>query len=232
MANYRQSGFPGFPPAIRNLIIINFIVWFIEITVSGNWFENLFALHDIRGSYFRIWQFFTYMFLHDPKDVMHIIFNMFALWMFGGVLENFWGSKRFTWFYLICGVGAGLIYSAITFFHNTNLVNQLVDENPGVPFALEQARDIVFNNSILGASGAVFGVLVAFGYSFPNTEMIIIPIPVPVKAKYLVIGYILIELFGGVRDRPGDNVAHFAHLGGALVGFLLVRFWNKTNRRD
>lgn len=231
MANYRQSGF-SFPPVIRNLVIINVIVWLVETTVGGAGFINLFSLHDVRSSEFRFFQYFTYMFLHDPGGFTHILFNMFALWMFGSVLENYWGSRRFLNFYLICGVGAAFIYSAVMYFHNGSLLNDLGQSAGGDLTQYEYLRSRILDEPILGASGAIFGVLVAFGYTFPNTEMIIIPIPFPVKAKYLVVGYIIIELFAGVSNRSGDNVAHFAHLGGALVGFIIVRMWNRTNRRD
>lgn len=197
---------------------------------------DFFALHDIRSSLFKPHQFISYMFLHEARDgagnivFAHIFFNMFALWMFGNTLENFWGSKRFLNFYVICGIGAVVINMIIMYFHNTSLLNHYqdaIDPDTGIPFRTE-----VLDVPLLGASGAIFGVLVAFGYTFPNTEMIIIPIPFPIKAKWIVTGYVLIELFAGVRGTPGDDVAHYAHLGGGLVGFLLVYIWNKTNRRD
>ena len=135
----------------------------------------------------------------------HILFNMFGLFMFGRILENVWGAKRFLFFYLACGVGAAAAHLAMQYFMG------------GYSMAV-------------GASGAVMGVFIAFGYLFPNTELMIIPIPVPVKAKWLVLLYIAIDLFGGF-GQSGDKIAHFAHLGGALTGFLLVLFWNKTNRK-
>ncbi|TDW99550.1 rhomboid family intramembrane serine protease [Dinghuibacter silviterrae] len=237
MANYRQSGLPGFPPVIKYLIIINVVVWLLEILTggSGSWIIRTFALYDIRSSLFKPFQFVSYMFLHEATSggrivFAHIFFNMFALWMFGSTLENFWGSKRFLNFYLICGIGAVIINMIIMYFHNTSLLHEYagaIDQDTGIAL-----RDEILNVPLYGASGAIFGVLVAFGYTFPNTEMFIIPIPFPIKAKWLVIGYILIELFGGVRATPGDDVAHYAHLGGGLVGFLIVFIWNRTNRRD
>jgi rhomboid-like protein len=152
------------------------------------------------------------MFAHATYDMagrisfFHILFNMFGLYMFGRILENVWGHKRFLFFYLACGVGAAA----------THLIVQQLTHG-FVP--------------VVGASGAVMGVFVAFGYLFPNTELMIIPIPIPIKAKWVVLFYILIDLFGGFGNMVGDNIAHFAHLGGALTGFLLVYFWNKTNRR-
>jgi membrane associated rhomboid family serine protease len=258
MANYRQTRFPAIPTVIKYLIIINVVVWLMEIMWKGGWFVDFFALHDFRSSLFKPHQLISHLFLHDPdpRDFLHLFFNMFALWMFGGTLENYWGAKRFFNFYLICGIGAAVIYLAFAYFvtdmpgvralaefrdhPSQELLSEICSRfhfNPdafsnSADEAYFQLKEALFGQPTLGASGAVFGVLVAFGYTFPNTEMFIIPIPFPVKAKYLVGGYILIELFTGFQNRPGDNVAHFAHLGGALVGFLLVVYWNKTNKRD
>lgn len=236
MANFRQSGLPGFPPVVKYLIIINVVVWLLEVVTQSGWIIDYFALHDIRSSLFRPHQFLTYMFLHESYNdrgqvvFAHIFFNMFALWMFGSTLENYWGSKRFLNFYLICGIGAVIINMIIMYIHNTALIHQYsaaVDPDTAAVY-----RDQILNVPLLGASGAIFGVLVAFGYTFPNTEMILIPIPFPIKAKWLVIGYVLLELFLGISPTKGDDVAHFAHLGGALVGFITVFIWNKTHRRD
>ena len=172
-----------------------------QITMKG-------ALWPVNSPFFEPYQVFTTMFLHAPSFEMffHILFNMFALFMFGRVLENMWGPKRFLFFYLACGVGASAAHLLMQYFMGGFV--------PAV-----------------GASGAVMGILVAFGYLFPNTEMMIVPIPVPVKAKWVVIGYVLLDLFGGFGNIQGDNIAHFAHLGGALTGFIIVLIWNKTNRR-
>lgn len=231
MANTRQWGLPGFPPVIKNLIIINFGVWLWEISSksNGQWVIEHFALYDVRSPLFKPWQFITYMFLHQdryPPDQgggifwQHIAFNMFALWMFGSALETLWGSRRFLWFYLICGVGSVVLFSGITYIHNTHLLADPTTDPARILF-----------EPILGASGAVFGVLVAFGYTYPNVELIILPIPIPIKAKWLVIGYVVLELVLGIY-QPGDEVAHFAHVGGALVGFLLVYFWFRKYRRN
>jgi rhomboid-like protein len=136
----------------------------------------------------------------------HILINMFLLYMFGRVLENVWGAKRFLFFYLACGIGAAAVHLAMQYF--------MGGDAPAV-----------------GASGAVMGVFVAFAYLFPNTEMMIIPIPIPIKAKWLVLAYVAFDLFGGFGNISGDNIAHFAHLGGALTGFIIVFIWNKTNRK-
>jgi membrane associated rhomboid family serine protease len=262
MANYRQTGFPALPTVIKYLIIINVGVWLLELVLHQAWFFDFFALHDIRSSLFKPHQLITHLFLHEDRDsrgqivFAHILLNMFALWMFGSTLENYWGPKRFLNFYMICGVGAGVIYLIALYFMNKGemsafaeflahpsqeLLNEITNHYDLQPIGYDGSnrmeiytvlRNSVVNDPILGASGAIFGVLVAFGYTFPNTEMFIIPIPFPVKAKYLVGGYVLIELFTGFQNRSGDNVAHFAHLGGALVGFLMVLFWNRTNRRN
>ena len=261
--NYRQSRLPAVPTVIKYLILINVVVWVMEL-IWGSWFIDFFALHDLHSPLFKPHQLISYLFLHDTTPVqlgsiwpnpMHILLNMFALWMFGSILENYWGPKRFLNFYLICGIGAGILYLLVLYFFTDQSALRALAEfqaHPSNDLVIEIARHFglhgginggsaddvylqlkaaLFGEPILGASGAIFGVLVAFGYTFPNTEMFIIPIPFPVKAKYLVVGYVLIELFSGVQNRAGDDVAHFAHLGGALVGFLLVLFWNRKNRR-
>jgi len=182
------------------------------------------SLHLSKSEYFRPYQLVTHMFMHDPSNFGHILFNMFALWMFGTILEKYWGPKRFLIFYLICGVGAGLIsmlalnYQYDQYLHGTPL--------PDIYGSIDE----FLNEPSLGASGAIMGVLAAFAYLFPNSELFIMFIPIPVKAKYAIPGFVLIDLFGGIYNRT-DGIAHFAHLGGALVGFLIVFFWNKTNKR-
>lgn len=231
MADIRLRGFQSIPPVIKNLVIINVLVWLAELTF-GDPLINVLSLHFYQSPEFGIWQLFTYMFLHAvPFEwFFHILFNMFALWMFGSTLENLWGSKRFLLFYLICGVGAGIMQAGASAIEMNLLMDSFAQQKITQAEYIQQGRDI-FNGIALGASGAVMGVMVAFGYTFPNTPMIIIPIPFPVKVKYIVIAYILIDLFGGINPRYGDSVAHFAHLGGALIGFILVLTMNKTNRR-
>jgi len=171
------------------------------------------------------YQIATHLFAHSPQMIFHIVFNMFGLWMFGRILENAWGPKRFLLFYLICGVGAAACHLAIQYFRCQELLHAI------------QANDPIAQNLIgaaapaLGASGAIMGIFAAFGYLFPNTELYIMFIPVPIKAKWAMLGLAAIDLFGGVANISGDNVAHFAHLGGAATGFILVLIWNKSNRR-
>ncbi|MHA4812150.1 rhomboid family intramembrane serine protease [Flavitalea flava] len=192
--------------------------------------NSLFALHTIQSVFFRPHQIVTYMFLHG--GFMHILFNMFALFMFGSTLENYWGPKRFLTFYVVSGIGAAIFHLAVLYYQNGHLLQEFYSLSPDQQLLRGEYTYGMVNTPTLGASGAVFGCLAAFGYLFPNSEMIILPIPFPVKAKWVVIGYAAIELFSGIRDSAGDNVAHWAHLGGGLVGLLLVIFWNRDNRKN
>lgn len=230
MNTFRFSNPSAFPPVVKNLIIINVLIFIAQQTVSSNQvdIEDLFALHDIHSIYFKPFQLITYMFLHGGID--HIFFNMFALWMFGSVLENHWGSKRFLIYYLLCGVGAGLFHLGVLYFEMEPIMN-IVKNYP------EQMREEIIhsarfkvNIATVGASGAIFGCLAAFGYLFPNS-MIYLYFTIPMKAKWFVIIYAAIELLLAVRNSAGDTVAHFAHLGGALTGIIILLIWNKTNRR-
>jgi len=191
---------------------------------------NLFALHDLHSVYFRPHQLVTYLFLHGGWD--HIFFNMFALWMFGAILENYWGGKRFLIFYVVSGVGAAVCHLAVLYPEMSAEIARLQQQY--TPEAIQEALyspGYPINEATLGASGAVFGCLAAFGYLFPN-NLIYLYFFVPIKAKWMVLGYAAIELFSGIRSSAGDNVAHWAHLGGGLVGLLLVIWWNRTNRRN
>ncbi|HEX6430923.1 MAG TPA: rhomboid family intramembrane serine protease [Niastella sp.] len=228
MADFRMRGFQGIPPVIKNLVIINALVWLAEITFGGRFIELL-SLHFYKHPDFGIWQLVSYMFMHSLAP-MHILMNMLVLWMFGSTLEDVWGSKRFLIFYLICGLGAALVQLGVM----TVQMNLLMDKFSSGAIVEDEyiARGrIIFNTSVVGASGAINGVMAAFAYLFPNAPMYIFLIPVPVKAKYVVIGYFLLDLFGGINPSYGDNVAHFAHIGGALVGLILVMTMNKSNRR-
>jgi membrane associated rhomboid family serine protease len=217
MSNFKYSRPSAFPPVVKNLIIINVIVWIAQLFYDkqdGFSFAltKKIALWPIGTDEFNPYQIVTHMFAHASYSeggsiaFSHILFNMFSLFMFGRILENVWGAKRFLSFYLICGVGAAIAHLAVQYFTN--------GYSPAV-----------------GASGAIMGVFVAFAYLFPNTELMIMPIPVPIKAKWLAIGYIALDLFGGVSPKGSDNIAHFAHLGGALTGLIIVIIWNKTNRK-
>jgi membrane associated rhomboid family serine protease len=203
--NYGNS-FQRTTPIVLNLIIINALVYFIQIMFDGSNQATILdqqvtkeiALYPYQTSYFKPYQLVTHMFAHG--GFFHLFFNMFVLWMFGTMLEKLWGPKRFLIFYLACGLAAGVAHLLLEF-------------SPAV-----------------GASGAIMGLFAAYAYLFPNSELIIFPIPVPVKAKYAVAIMAAFDLFGGVYPS-GSNIAHFAHLGGLVMGFILVFIWNKTNKK-
>jgi membrane associated rhomboid family serine protease len=233
MTEFRPGSFQMIPPVINNLIIINALV-FLAQNAFGTEVEekilNLFALHDLHSKLFRPHQLVTYLFLHGGFS--HILFNMFALWMFGAILENYWGGKRFLVFYMVSGIGAAVCHLAVLYPEMSRVIADLQQQ-----YSPESLQEVMYsarypvNEATLGASGAVFGCLAAFGYLFPNS-LIYMYFFVPIKAKWFVIGYAALELFSGVRSSAGDNVAHWAHLGGGLVGLLLVIYWNRSNRRN
>ncbi|MCR5445108.1 MAG: rhomboid family intramembrane serine protease [Bacteroidales bacterium] len=198
MAQYQPQGYRLLPPAVKHLLIIN-ILCYVAYYVLGP-MQHIVNLNEWLGIWtpvsgrFRIWQPLTYMFMHGSFD--HLFFNMFSLWMFGAVLERYWGTRRFLFYYLVCAIGAGLL-------------NLLV---PGLHVSV-------------GASGAIYALLLAFGMLFPN-EYIYLYFLVPIKTKWFIIGMIVLELFEGIF-RSYDGVAHFAHLGGMLIGFLLILYWRK-----
>ena len=233
MTDVRMSNFQSIPPVIKNLVIVNALVFFAQQIFGDTPFgtiNNLFALHDVRSEFFRPHQVITHMFMHG--GVAHLLFNMLALWMFGSILENVWGSKRFLIFYILCGLGAAFLHLGVLYVEMADkfaLYNQYVGRVADTE-ALENLRAYL-NSPTVGASGAVFGCLAAFGYLFPNS-VIYLYFFIPMKAKWFVILYAGLELWLGVKNSAGDNVAHWAHLGGALVGFLLVLYWNKRNRRN
>jgi membrane associated rhomboid family serine protease len=231
MADLRMRGFQSIPPVIKNLVIANVLVWVAEMTF-GNEFIKVLSLHYYKHPDFGVWQVLTSIFLHDPSGFWHIAFNMLALWMFGSTLEDYWGGKRFLLFYLICGIGASIIVLASKAIALDLLMSNYNSGNSSM--SLEEARvraSIIVNTITIGASGAINGVMAAFAYLFPNSPMMIFPLPVPVKVKYVVIVYFLADLFAGINPSYGDKVAHFAHVGGAVVGLILVITMNKNNRR-
>jgi membrane associated rhomboid family serine protease len=180
---------------------------------------GILGLHYIQARGFYIYQLITYMFTH--REFSHLFFNMFALFMFGGLIERTWGPVRYLTYYMVTGIGAGLVQMLISYIQIHSLIN-------GIDLNLLDASYLYDSYPVtIGASGAVFGLLLAFGMLFPNLPLYIMFIPIPVKAKYFVIGYGVIEFFFGISNRAGDNVAHFAHLGGMLFGILMILYWNK-----
>lgn len=231
--------FRNIPPVTRNLIIINILIWLVEALAPGfdRTLERVLSLHYVGAHDFNPVQIFTYMFMHDPRGITHIFFNMFSLWMFGRIMEQVWGAKRFLLFYMVCGVGAALVQEgvwALTWHHQyiegiakLNLMpyHQMLDLVNADPAHFAEGME-AFKNSFMtvGASGAVFGILLGFAFIFPDMPMYLFFIPVPIKAKYMVIGYGVIEFFLGIAGAQG-TVAHFAHLGGMLFGLAMLLWW-------
>jgi membrane associated rhomboid family serine protease len=228
MTDIRMSSFQAIPPVIKNLIIINVLVFFAQNIFERNPSFNmmsLFALHDVHSVFFRPHQLITHLFMHG--SIGHLFFNMFALWMFGSMLENVWGSKRFLIFYMVSGLGAAFLHLIVLYLQSEPMMAELPFASPGRQIEIYQN----LNTPTVGASGAVFGCLAAFGYLFPNS-LLYVYFLFPIKAKWFVLIYAGLELWMGVQNTAGDNVAHWAHLGGGLAGFLLVLYWNKNNRRN
>ena len=234
MAQFQNTRPDRFPPIVKNLIIINVLVFVAQVLLQNQlpvteklmmWPlmpEKLHALL-VEANYldesqkFMPYQIATHMFAHSTSMIFHVVFNMFALWMFGRIIENIWGGKRFLFFYLACGLGAAALHLGIQYFR----CDQLLEAFNANDMVLVKER-LGAVSPALGASGAIMGIMAAFAYLFPNTELMIIPIPIPIKAKWLVLAYIALDLFGGFGNVSGDNIAHFAHLGGALTGFIIV----------
>ncbi|MDO3644559.1 rhomboid family intramembrane serine protease [Mucilaginibacter sp. L3T2-6] len=241
MSAYRQSPFANLTPVVKNLLIIN-VIFFLAYMLLDHGsprgpVTTLFGEYYFDSSSFRPWQFITYMFMHGGFE--HIFFNMFALFSFGPILEYSIGSKRFLNFYFICGIGAGIlqmfvqameVHSLIGSFTLTAADKHTLDQLL-IPDSLQLTQDAaaklygIYHAPLVGASGAIFGILVAFGMLYPNMDLMMLFIPFPIKAKYLVGFYVLLEIYLGFRQNPTDSVAHFAHIGGALLGFLMVRIW-------
>lgn len=242
----QNSGFlNNIPVVTRNLLIINLLFFLADTLLSKDGIMTRYlALHFVYSDQFMPHQIITYMFMHGSFS--HIFFNMFALFMFGRTLEAVWGPKRFLSFYLLTGIGAAALQLLISYLRYTNLLAELPPEV--VPKMLERIHtegvtliqsnrnytdpllgglNAIVNVPMVGASGAIFGILAGFGMLFPNSELFIIPFPFPIKAKYFVIGYGILELSLGFADRAGDNVAHFAHLGGLIAGLIMLMYWKK-----
>ena len=215
------------PTVTKNLLIINVLCFFGMFVARkyGVDIENMLGLHFFLASDFNLGQLITYMFMH--ANFSHIFFNMFAVWMFGRVLEQVWGPKRFLTYYLICGIGAGLIQELVQYLEYAFTLSNYDSVNLGIAGGIIPMEEYLNMMTTVGASGAVYGILLAFGMLFPNSQMFIFPLPFPIKAKYFVIGYAVLELFLGLGG--GDGVAHFAHLGGMLFGLILIIYWRKKN---
>ncbi len=271
MFNFGFNRFGGTPPLVKNLILINVVLlvatWALKARFGYD-LTNKLGLFYVGSPNFHPYQLITHMFMHG--GLTHIFFNMFALWMFGKILESVWGSKRFFIYYMVTGLGAAALHmfvmhlqlsnveTAIQAFNNTpspelfaSIVKKHFDFAQASSVGFVDAWSVDLNNSAyaaqatqalgeyfnyliniptVGASGAVYGVLLAFGMLFPNTELMLLFPPIPIKAKWMVIGYGSLELYFGLT-QPGSNIAHFAHLGGMLFGFFLIKYWN-TKRTE
>ena len=217
------------PIVTKDLLIVNVVAFLVCYLfgkdASGNFMLNdILGLHFFMASDFHVYQLITYMFMHGGFE--HIIFNMFALWMFGCVVERVWGAKKFLFYYIACGVGAGLFQEAaqyVSYLYNDFSAYQFIVDANGTRLPMGDYLNLW---TTVGASGAIYAILLAFGMIYPNERIFIFPLPVPIKAKYFVIGYAAIELFSALATR-GDGVAHIAHLGGMVFGFFMIRYWRK-----
>lgn len=266
MFNVGFNRFGSTPPVVKNLIYIN-VIMFIATWVfqsRGIDLSDILGLQYFKSPLFHPYQIVTHMFMH--ANLSHIFFNMFALWMFGKILESVWGSQRFFIYYIITGLGAAAVHTLVNYIHYSQLEAAVVafTQNPTLgaykslyfdhfqSMGIDQLKVLIFDNSnyspekainlsyqmyysvitipTVGASGAVFGVLLAFGMLFPNTELMLLFPPIPIKAKWFVLGYGAIELISGLQ-QPGSNIAHFAHLGGMLFGYIMIKYW-KTKRSN
>ncbi len=263
------------PPVVKSLLIVSVASWLLVIFLKQAFQFNAiqyFALYSWESNYFKPWQLFTYLFLHDDSGIFHLVFNMFGLWMFGSVLERFWGAKRFLAYFLITGIGAGIIhltisniqlhpmhsearaylespsYEAFDSFTAKYLPNSYSNEtlnafkvewyyNPEQrklisesQLMVQEITEIRSNTPSVGSSGALYGLLLAFGMLFPNAMIMMLIPPIPMKAKYFVFIFGGLELFMGIQNNVNDNVAHFAHLGGMVFGIILILLWRKQDK--
>lgn len=227
--------------SIKHLIIINVILFLAPQFFKGLDLQNLFALHFPESPEFGIWQYATHMFMHSQSSFMHIAFNMYGLWAFGTPLEQMWGRNKFLFFYFSAGLGAGAIYTLVNYFQFENSLNELIalgsskteilnlmDYTKVYQNELLQEVNSLYNTQAVGASGAIYGILVAYGLSFPDSKLALIFLPVPIAAKYFIPVMILGDLFFGVTGYSVGNIAHFAHIGGALIGFIIAWYWKQN----
>jgi membrane associated rhomboid family serine protease len=237
------SGFLRLPPVVKNLILLNVLLWLVDLVAQSVFsvqLTMLLGLYFPKSDQFMPLQIVTHMFMHG--GFWHLFFNMYALYMFGMILENVWGPKRFFIYYMVCGLGAAFVHETVILFQYEKLLNIISPDqlqlvlNDGTAYFRDgkvftddtmQSLQILLNPPTVGASGAIFGVLLAFGVLFPNTELMLLFPPIPIKAKYFVLAYGAIELYLAL-SQPGSNIAHAAHLGGMLFGYLLIRYWRKT----
>lgn len=240
-------------PTVKQLLIIN-VLFYIGSMVVGLPAYNLLSMFFFENPDFHFWQIFTHMFMHAPlPNIMHIAFNMFALYSFGSALEHFWGGKKFIFFYISCGLGAALLHTLVNYYFFESALDTLAANGFSKVEILKTLSEGKFDSrwqdilsvsdfqsftsayfgTVVGASGAIYGLLVAFAFMFPNAELALMFIPIPIKAKYFVPGILAIDLFLGFKGQSffgagSTGIAHFAHLGGALTGYLMMWYWKKN----
>ncbi len=241
--SYQIGSFRHLPDVVKNLLIINGLFFLATITLDGLGFDmyRFFGLHQFQSADFMPHQFVTHLFMHG--NFTHLFFNMFALWMFGKVLENVWGGRKFLIYYMITGLGAAAIHLGVSQYEIMSLQSQIsvlnletllnegstiLESGQNYSHSIMGKLNLLIHTPTVGASGAVFGVLLAFGMLFPNA-LLYVYFAIPIKAKYFVIIYGLLELYAGISNNPADNVAHFAHLGGMIFGFFLINYWRKNS---
>ncbi len=219
------------PVVTKNLIAINVLMFLALLAFerSGIDLNNLLGLHLFLAPDFNPYQLVTYMFMHG--SFTHILFNMYAVWMFGSILERVWGSSRFLLFYLATGIGAGLVQEAVQYIYFSVNLAQYTQVNMGQGVIVPMIEYLNMWTTV-GASGAVYGILLAFAMTFPNERLFMIPFPFPIKAKYFVMIFGALELVTGLSNNVGDNVAHFAHLGGMIFGLVMILYWRKKGKID
>lgn len=242
--NGYSRGFFSIPPVVKNIVMLNVLMllaYYAVDRVFGLDLNSVLGLYFPKSDQFMPVQIITHMFMHG--NFLHLFFNMYALFIFGQILESTWGPKRFLVFYLICGLGAALTHETVIAFQYNALASKLTPEN--LEMVLNKGTELfrqgngfsdpdmlklqlLLNTPTVGASGAIFGVLLAFGVLFPNTQLMLLFPPIPIKAKYFVMGYGAIELYLGIT-QPGSDIAHAAHLGGMLFGYILIRYWRKNS---
>jgi membrane associated rhomboid family serine protease len=267
--------FKNIPPVVKNLLIINGLFYLATILLKSQGIDliDYLGLHHWSSDKFMVHQLVTHFFMHSSSDFTHVLFNMFAVWMFGKTLEQVWGQKRFLIYYVVTAIGAACLYLIYITYDLSSMNNVIVDiqnnpspelfaqfvgdylpleslnqefriavietmngwlDSPGdlrykenAVYIMEDFLKMKRDIPMVGASGAVFGILLAFGMLFPNTELMLLFPPIPIKAKWFVLFYGAFELYSGLANNPNDNVAHFAHLGGMLFGFILIKMWQK-----
>ncbi|MDQ3073387.1 MAG: rhomboid family intramembrane serine protease [Bacteroidota bacterium] len=206
---------------MKNLLLLNTILYIGSLLIPE--MLDVLALYYPGSAHFQPYQIITHMFMHG--SFFHFLFNMYALWMFGTVVEQQWGPKKFLMYYFICGLGAAALHYGVMAYEFTGFEKDLVAQGYGTDTVRVQMDRLKDLPRVIGASGAIYGLLAAFGFLFPNNMLMLLFPPIPIKAKYFVMILIAIDLYAGISSRQGDNVAHFAHIGGAIAGLIIMLFW-------